>query len=96
MAHARATAPARAMAPARVDASRPMWEALIVCKACEEEHLVCAEFIPRAFAFECPSTQNRVEMRFRDPSRMSRDWTEVSSCSPASAPVIEAEKRGQF
>lgn len=79
-----------------MNGAKSMWEALVVCKACEKEHLVSAEFIPRAFVFECPGTQERVEMRFRDPSRMSKDWAEVGSTSSESISVIDAEKHGQF
>ena len=48
---------------------------------------------PRTFAYECPSTGDRVDMRFRDPSRTSA-WVEVESASEAAVGVIDAQTQG--
>lgn len=73
-----------------------MWETQIRCKACERTHLVCAQLIPRTFVFECPETQERVDMSFRDPSRMPGEWNEVARCSPEAVAVSLAEQQGKF
>lgn len=69
------------------------WEAEIVCEACETTHVLNAELKPRTFAYECPSTGDRVDMRFRDPSRTSA-WVEVESASEAAVGVIDAQTQG--
>jgi hypothetical protein len=73
-----------------------MWETQIVCKACEKTHLLCAKLIPRTFVFECPETQERVDMSFRDPSRMPGEWTEVARRSPEAVAVLLAEQHGKY
>ena len=73
-----------------------MWETEVICKECEKPHLVCAEVIPRAFTFECPDTNQRVDMPFRDPSRIPDPWSEVSACSPRAITAIFTEEQGTF
>ena len=73
-----------------------MWEMEVICDVCHNTHLVCSKLNPRAFAFECPVRRERVDMRYRDPSRISRPWAEVGECSPEAIPVLSAEERGAF
>ena len=73
-----------------------MWEAEVVCKACERTHVVSAEVIPRSFSFECPVTRGRVERPFRDPSRQPHPWAEVASASPGATPALFVAGQGHL
>lgn len=73
-----------------------MWEAPVVCKSCEGTHLVRADVLPRSFSFECPQTGERVDMPFRDPSRMSEPWAEVATPSPEAIPTLFEAEQGSF
>lgn len=73
-----------------------MWEATIRCTSCEREHVVsCAdEVIPRVFAYVCPRSTERVDVRYRDPSRMVRDWAKVDGSARGAIAVDGTQSRG--
>ena len=73
-----------------------MFEAEVNCDECRATHHVCSKVMPRTFAFECPVKKTRVELPYRDPSKMVRPWAEVESCSPNAIRVLRAENRGTF
>lgn len=73
-----------------------MWEAAITCKACNKTHLICADFRPRTFGFECPETEQRVDMPFRDPSKIISPWSEVEVRSPEAISALSTEEQGRF
>ena len=82
--------------PYPVHDPRTMWEVRVTCKACEQAHTVCADVRPRVYAFECPRTGERVDMPFRDPTRIIEPWSEVASCSPESIAALFTEEQGKF
>ena len=73
-----------------------MWETHVICKACGETHLAGTEFIPRSFAFECPRTGERVDLRFHDPAQLPEQWVEVTSLSKETVPVLQASRHGNL
>ena len=75
-----------------------MWEVEVICGQCDEKHLVhsAAKGKPRAFSFVCPTTGEPVAMRYRDPSAISRPWTEVDAPSEGSIPVEFADVGGSL
>jgi hypothetical protein len=75
-----------------------MWEVEVNCEQCEGRHIVhtTLEGQPRAFSFECPSTHELVDMRYRDPSLIARAWNEVSEASKGSVEAASAQVGGAF
>jgi len=75
-----------------------MWEIELRCEACGEVHRIFAQLdaAPRSFAYECPKTRERVVVRYRDPSRVVKPWTEVQGNSPDAIPTLAAAERGSF
>ena len=75
-----------------------MWEAAIQCTCCESVHVVkCADSkIPRVYAYVCPDADERVVVRYRDPSRIERDWMRVERAARGAIATEATSSRGAF
>ena len=73
-----------------------MWTTTIACSACDGTHTIQAESIPRAFSYDCPVSQERVPLHFRDPSRMPDPWVETDHPVADAVPALLAEMHGRL
>ncbi|MFT5051987.1 MAG: hypothetical protein ACI8QZ_003418 [Chlamydiales bacterium] len=73
-----------------------MWETSITCEACDGTHRICADSIPRAFEYDCPSARQRVHVPFRDPARMPEPWTEVARASAGATRALAIVMHGRL
>lgn len=75
-----------------------MWEAKMICESCHGAHVVCSPMgnKPRVFAYDCPVTGERMEVRYRDPSRFAINWHEVSRSTHGAVVASSSASRGAF
>ena len=75
-----------------------MWEATIQCTDCDGTHAICCndKTMPRVFVYVCPKTGERVDVRYRDPSRILAEWTKVTECSAGAVLAEDTSSRGAF